>query len=53
MLSYCYVILYIIECYHYAQALTASALSGMRWTLAQVLTQKESLGECIKCDAFI
>lgn len=26
------------------QALTASALSGLRWTLAQILTQKAELG---------
>ena len=26
------------------KVLTASALSGLRWTLAQILTQKEDLG---------
>ena len=30
--------------YFIFKVLTASALSGLRWTLAQILTQKEDLG---------
>lgn len=30
--------------YFILKVLTASALSGLRWTLAQILTQKEDLG---------
>lgn len=35
------------------QALTASALSGLRWTLAQILTQKAELGIVSVSDTYV
>ena len=35
------------------QALTASALSGLRWTLAQILTQKGELGITVLTTLYI
>ena len=31
----------------FLKALTASGLSGLRWTLAQILTQKQELGRSL------